>query len=276
MKKYLFVCLCYLTMSFSYSQDIITTKSGEDIKAKVLELNTTEIKFKKIDNIEGPTFSILKSEILLVRYSNGTKDIFYEKTENQTQKSNLTVENNYKKQTESQEKSRKFNFGLKGGLNHSDFDLIFGSNAKSNYFFGGFFEFELGDEISIQPELQLCHQGNNLIKLFYVNFPVLLKYNFSKDFYAVIGPQIGFLSEENSSLQKLYYSPSNFDPVLTGYNNINKTDYGAVLGFGYNVKPFVLDIRFYKGFVPLISNYYGLTNSLTNSVIQASIGYKFL
>ena len=275
MKKYFFFYLCCLITYLSYSQDIITTKSGEDIKAKVLEVNTTEIKFKKIDNIEGPTFSVLKSEILLVRYSNGTKDIFYEKSENQTQKSNLIVENNYKKQTESLEKSREFNFGLKGGLNHSDFDLIFGSNAKSNYFFGGFFEFELGNELSIQPELQLCHQGNNLIKLFYVNFPVLLKYNFSKDFYTVIGPQIGFLSDENSSYQNLYF----FDPFTGEVLNerINKTDYGAVLGFGYNVNPFVLDIRFYKGFAPVINNnYYGLTNSLTNSVIQASIGYKFL
>jgi hypothetical protein len=267
-----------LTIFFSYSQDIITTKSGEDIKAKVLEVNTTEIKFKKIDNIEGPTFSVLKSEILLVRYSNGTKDIFYEKSENQTQKNNLTVENNYIKQTEISKKSSGFNLGIKGGLSYSDFDLMFGSDAISNYFLGLFFDAELSSELSLQPELQLCHQGNKYIKLFYVNFPILLKYNFSKYFYTVIGPQIGFLSEENSSLQDLYYSPSDFDPVLTGYNNnINKTDYGAVLGFGYNVNPFVLDIRFYKGFAPVINNnYYDPTNSPTNSVIQASIGYKFL
>ncbi len=58
MKKYFFFFFCCLTTFLSYSQDIITTKSGEDIKAKVLEVNTTEIKFKKIDNIEGPTFSV--------------------------------------------------------------------------------------------------------------------------------------------------------------------------------------------------------------------------
>lgn len=273
MKKYLFVSICYLIMSFSYSQDIITTKSGEDIKAKVLEVNTTEIKFKKTDNIDGPTFSVLKSEILLVRYSNGTKDVFYENSEMQTQKSTLIAEITSKKQAESSIKSRRFNFGIKGGLNYTDFDLMFGSDAMTNYFTAIFFESELGEKLSLQPEIQLCHQGNKLIKLFYVNFPVLLKYNFSKDFYTVIGPQIGFLSEENSSLQKLYY----YDPII-GYINydIKKKDYGAVLGFGCNVNSFVVDIRFYQGFVPLTNNYYVLTNARTNSVIQASIGYKFL
>jgi hypothetical protein len=269
MKKYLFVCLCCLTIFFSYSQDIITTKSGEDIKAKVLEVNTTEIKFKKIDNIEGPTFSVLKSEILLVRYSNGTKDIFYEKQDNQTQKSNLTVENNYKKQTEISKKSSGFNFGIKGGLSYSDFDQKFESNAESNYFVGAFFETELGDELSLQPEMQLCKQGNKLIKLFYVNFPILLKYKMTKEFYLVLGPQIGFLSMENSSYPNQLF----FDPFTGDYinNTINKTDFGVTLGVGCNVDHFVFDLRFYNGLAP-ITNYY----RFKNSVIQASIGYKFL
>jgi hypothetical protein len=257
-------------MSFSYSQDIITTKSGEDIKAKVLEVNTTEIKFKKIDNIEGPTFSVLKSEILLVRYSNGSKDIFYENSAKQTPKSNLTAEITSKKHAESSMKSGGFNFGLKSGLTYSAFDIEFSSVAKSKIFFGVFFETKFSDRFSLQPEIQLCHQGNNHTELFYVNFPVLLKYILSKDFYTVIGPQIGFFNEENSKFQYLLY----YDPISDKYNSINKKDYGAVLGFGYNVNPFVLDLRFYQGFVPITTTFYGY--SPRNHVIQASIGYKFL
>jgi hypothetical protein len=102
-----------------------------------------------------------------------------------------------------------------------------------------------------------------------VNFPVLLKYNFTKEFYTVIGPQIGFLSDENSSYQNLYF----FDPFTGEILNdrINKTDFGLTLGVGCNVDHFVVDLRFYNGLAP-ITNYY----RFKNTVIQASIGYKFL
>ena len=73
-----------LSLTLCFSQDVITKKSGEDIQAKILEVGQTEIKYKKFDNQNGPTFTIVKSEVLMVRYENGTKDIFNEekKTEN--------------------------------------------------------------------------------------------------------------------------------------------------------------------------------------------------
>lgn len=55
--------------------DNIILKNGEEIKAKVTEITTDEIKYKKWDNINGPTYSIKKSEVLMIKYSNGTKDI---------------------------------------------------------------------------------------------------------------------------------------------------------------------------------------------------------
>jgi len=67
-----------LTTTLCFSQDIITNKNSEDIKANVLEVTTTEIKYKKFENPDGPTFSILKSDIVMIRYQNGTKDIFTE------------------------------------------------------------------------------------------------------------------------------------------------------------------------------------------------------
>ena len=74
--KQLFTIVVFLTMVVCYSQDMITTKSGEDIKAKVLEITFHEVKYKKAENIEGPTYTISKSDILLIRYENGSKDIF--------------------------------------------------------------------------------------------------------------------------------------------------------------------------------------------------------
>ncbi len=57
-------------------QDIITKKNGDDIQAKVIEITLTELKYKNFNNLEGPLISILKSDVIFVKYENGTKDIF--------------------------------------------------------------------------------------------------------------------------------------------------------------------------------------------------------
>lgn len=61
--------------------DIIILKNGSEIEAKVLEISTDEIKYKKCDNVDGPTYSIKKSEVFMIKYKNGTKDII---TQNNT------------------------------------------------------------------------------------------------------------------------------------------------------------------------------------------------
>jgi hypothetical protein len=77
------------------AQDLITKKTGEDIKAKVLEVTTSEIKYKKFDNVNGPTFTISKTELLMIRYENGTKDMFTESVnDNKTTISDNTVKQN--------------------------------------------------------------------------------------------------------------------------------------------------------------------------------------
>jgi hypothetical protein len=81
-KSAITLMLLLISASFCFSQDIITKKSGEDIQAKILEVTQTEIRFKKFSDLEGPSFSINKSDILMIRYKNGTKDIFNEEKTN--------------------------------------------------------------------------------------------------------------------------------------------------------------------------------------------------
>lgn len=67
-----------ISANLCFSQDMITMKGGEDIVAKVLEITLTEVKYKKFDFQDGPTYTILKSNTLMIRYHNGSKDIFPE------------------------------------------------------------------------------------------------------------------------------------------------------------------------------------------------------
>lgn len=55
--------------------DLIILNTGDDISAKVVEITSTEIKYKKCENINGPIYSIQKSEVFTIRYSNGSKEI---------------------------------------------------------------------------------------------------------------------------------------------------------------------------------------------------------
>ena len=73
-----------VTFSF-FAQDIIIQHSGDEIKTKILEVNETNIKYKKFENIEGPTYTMEKSSIFMIKYENGSKDVF--KTDNTAQKS---------------------------------------------------------------------------------------------------------------------------------------------------------------------------------------------
>lgn len=65
--------LCSICVS---AQDVIVMKDGTTILSKVLEVGQSEIKYKKHENLDGPTYTISKSELQAINYQNGAKDTF--------------------------------------------------------------------------------------------------------------------------------------------------------------------------------------------------------
>ena len=59
--------------------DILTLRDGSEISAKVVEITSNEIKYKKCDYQDGPLYTKLKSDVFMIKYSNGTKDVFSSK-----------------------------------------------------------------------------------------------------------------------------------------------------------------------------------------------------
>ncbi|HUI29965.1 MAG TPA: hypothetical protein VLX91_07090 [Candidatus Acidoferrales bacterium] len=64
-----------ITVATACAQDIIVLKSGVEIKSKVIEITPTEIKYKRFDNLDGPTIVIAKTDVTVIKYKNGTKDV---------------------------------------------------------------------------------------------------------------------------------------------------------------------------------------------------------
>ena len=75
--KQLFAFLVMLfSASMLFAQDVITLRSGETINGKVAEVRTTEIRYYKSDNADGPVYVASKSDVVQIVYANGTKDVF--------------------------------------------------------------------------------------------------------------------------------------------------------------------------------------------------------
>jgi hypothetical protein len=56
--------------------DTIVSVMGDVIIGKVTEVSDTEIKYKRCGISNGPTFTIRRSNISLIKYANGTRDFF--------------------------------------------------------------------------------------------------------------------------------------------------------------------------------------------------------
>tara|TARA_Y100000782_G_C10169628_1_gene259208 strand:- start:1360 stop:2196 length:837 start_codon:yes stop_codon:yes gene_type:complete len=56
--------------------DIIITKKGDEMEAKVVEITTTTIKYKAKDQLDGPIRNIAIADVFMIKYSNGTKEVF--------------------------------------------------------------------------------------------------------------------------------------------------------------------------------------------------------
>ena len=56
--------------------DVITLQNGDEILAKVLEVNQTDIKYKKCNNLDGPLMVESVDNVFMIKYVNGSKDVF--------------------------------------------------------------------------------------------------------------------------------------------------------------------------------------------------------
>lgn len=76
MKRLTLTVLGLFCWCLTFAQDVIIKRTGEEISAKILELTPDQIKYKRQDYLEGPTISIFKREVFMIKYANGTKETF--------------------------------------------------------------------------------------------------------------------------------------------------------------------------------------------------------
>jgi hypothetical protein len=96
MKKFYFSLVLSIAGLMMSAQDMIAKKDGTIIKAKIVEVGEDNIKYKKADNPDGPTYTVSKTSIMSVNYANGEVEKFAEpeKAQKSGQKSEDDAEMN--------------------------------------------------------------------------------------------------------------------------------------------------------------------------------------
>lgn len=57
------------------SCDVLLFKDGSELLAKVFEVSTGEVKYKRCDNPQGPSYVTRKEDLFMIKYANGTKEV---------------------------------------------------------------------------------------------------------------------------------------------------------------------------------------------------------
>lgn len=74
MKKLIFLLTMCVVFNLS-AQDIIVKRNGDELQCRILEVSKNEVKYKRWVNLDGPAFSEKKSDIFMIKYENGEKDM---------------------------------------------------------------------------------------------------------------------------------------------------------------------------------------------------------
>ena len=88
------------------SCDEIIYKDGTEIKAKITEINTSEIRYKRCDFIDGPTFVEKQNKVFMIKYANGKSEMF--KTEKAVENNNSQIIQDSQKINDKDKKTNTF------------------------------------------------------------------------------------------------------------------------------------------------------------------------
>jgi opacity protein-like surface antigen len=119
--KIIILSLFVLISSKSYSQDIIYKKDGSEIETKIVEITNDMIKYKRFDQQTGPLRNMPKSDVFMIIYEDGTKEVLKKDTNKIVQGDIIDLESRQNvtlnKTTNSSDNINTitFNFGIRAG-----------------------------------------------------------------------------------------------------------------------------------------------------------------
>jgi len=85
MKKFTFIAVLIFSSIFANAQDVIYKNDGTEIKVKIIELTTETVKYKSFEQLQGPIRNLLLSDVFMIIYEDGTKEVIKKNATTQAQ-----------------------------------------------------------------------------------------------------------------------------------------------------------------------------------------------
>ena len=139
MKKLLLILMAAMSFSLSaMAQDVIVLVNAEEIQAKVKSIDLQEVVYLKWNNLDGPTYTLPKSQILFIKYANGQKETFANQTQVIT--TSYAVRKNTPKEDVSKVKFQGYTYlgaDFNSVLGGPSLDFSFGARTSKFFYIGG-------------------------------------------------------------------------------------------------------------------------------------------
>ena len=184
----------------------------------------------------------------------------------------------------------QFNFGIRGGLNLSDYSNLDNSSKKTDYYVGAILSIKFGDFYTLQPEFTYSKQGtklngtqpylaSNTIGVNYFSVDVANKLAIGNNVHFIIGPYFDIVMDKDIKEIR------NADDYYYYRYETTGVDLGFIFGLGFDVtNNLTIEARYKQGFIGVIdylennntdSSYYYDEDPHLNKVFQVGITYKF-
>jgi hypothetical protein len=154
--------------------------------------------------------------------------------------------------------SSDMKFGVKAGLNNSNYTGDADTDAATSFYVGGLVDFAVSEKFHVQPELLYSVEGADEDSMTFLRLPIMAKYYVADGFSLQAGPEFAFkIAAENELTDEFSKS----------------LDYGLGLGAGYELESgLFFDARYNLGLAN-ISDVDGF--DVGTSSIQVGLGYRF-
>ena len=148
-------------------------------------------------------------------------------------------------------------FGVKGGVNFSNLytDNADDENVLTGFNIGLYAKVPVTNSISVQPEIYYTGKGAEVVynnafasgtakfKLNYIEVPVMLVANVTKNFNVQVGPYAGYLISGKTTNESGTY---NFQDNINT-DDFNKIDAGVAAGLGIDLETVSFGVRYNYG-----------------------------
>ena len=164
-------------------------------------------------------------------------------------------------------------WGLKGGANVSTLGNSVQYKPRLGYHLGTFYSQHIEEQYGWQIGLQYSLQGardaantNGRLSYHYLSLPLVMKFYFSGNTFAELGPQVGYLLSAN-------YSEEGFKEERTEL--VKRWDLLGLIGLGHETDSGAsMGLRFGYGFLNTSGGSVGNAVVFRNLLFQAYLGIK--